>query len=262
MHRSLVALLLAGASLLTVHADPIAVRRPQGTLFGFLVLRSEEGKILANGDLVQTLRNGIVTVRLTFHFRDGSLDDETTVYSQAINFKLIRDHHIQKGPSFPSPLDLTVETATGQVTSRTTDKDGKEKVTEDNLDLAPDLTSNNLLLIELMNLPADATATTLPMIAPAAKPRLIKATITSIGQTPVMTGTMRRKATEYLIKIDLGGVAKVVAPIIGKAPTDMHIWMIPGDAPSIVRQEGQFFGGGPIWSVEQAAPTMPRTTTK
>jgi hypothetical protein len=253
MHRPLLTLLLAVASF-TVHADPIPVHAPQGTLHGFLLLRSREGKILANGDLVQTLRNGVVTVRLTFHFRDGSLDDETAVFSQATNFKLISDHHIQKGPSFRDPLDLTVDAASGQVTSHTTDKDGKDKVAQDHLDLTPDVTSNALLLIQLMNLPANAPATTLPMVAPASKPRLIKATITSVGETPVTTGTLRRKATEYLIKIDIGGVGKVVAPIIGKAPADTHIWMIPGEAPAFVRQQGQFFSGGPIWTVEQTAP--------
>ncbi len=253
MHRPLITLLLAAAAL-ALHADPIPVHHPQGTLRGFLLLRSDQGKILANGDLVQTLRNGVVTVRLTFRFRDGSLDDETTVFSQSTNFKLIRDHHIQKGPSFPNPLDLTVEAATGQVTSRTTDKDGKEKITEDHLDLAPDLTCNALLLIELMNLPAGAPATTLPMLAPVSKPRLVKVIITSNGEDPVTTGTRRLKAIDYLLKIDLGGAAKIVAPIIGKAPADTHIWVIPGEAPAIVRQRGQFFAGGPIWTVEQTAP--------
>lgn len=136
MHRPLLTLLLAVASL-TLHADPIPVRNPQGTASVFLLLRSTEGKILANGNLIQTLHNGVVTLRVTFHFRDGSLDDETTVYSQASNFKLISDHHIQKGPSFHDPLDLTVEAASGQITSRTTDKDGKEKVAQDHLDLTP-----------------------------------------------------------------------------------------------------------------------------
>jgi hypothetical protein len=253
MHRPLLPLLLAAASL-TLHADPIPVRNPQGTASVFLLLRSSEGKILANGNLIQTLHNGVVTLRVTFHFRDGSLDDETAVYSQATNYKLISDHHIQKGPSFQDPLDLTVDAATGQITSRTTDKDGKEKVAQDHLDLAPDITSNALLLVELMNLPANAPATTLPMVAPAAKPRLIKATITSAGETSVTTGTLRRKATNYLVKIDIGGVGKVVAPIIGKAPADMHIWIIPGEAPAFVRQQGQFFAGGPIWTVEQTAP--------
>jgi hypothetical protein len=253
MYRPFITLLLAITSL-TLHADPIPVRSPQGTLHGFLLLRSEDGKILANGDLIQTLRKGVVTARITFRFRDGSLDDETAVYTQNTNFKLIRDHHIQKGPSFHDPLDLTVEAATGQITTRTTDKDGKEKITEDHLDLPPDLTSNALLLVELMNLPAGAPATSLPMLAPASKPRLIKATITSAGETSVTTGTLRRKATDYLLKIDIGGVGKVVAPLIGKAPADTHIWMIPGDAPAFVRQQGQFFAGGPIWTVEQTAP--------
>ena len=253
MHRPFITLLLAVTSL-TIHADPIPVHHSQGTLRGFLLLRSEEGKILANGDLIQTLHNGVVTVRLTFHFRDGSLDDETTVFSQATNFKLISDHHIQKGPSFHDPLDLTVDAATGQITSRTTDKDGKEKVAQDHLDLTPDVTSNALLLVQLLNLPAGAPATTLPMVAPASKPRLVKVIITSNGEDPVTAGTRRFKATDYLLKIDLGGAAKIVAPIIGKAPADTHIWIIPGEAPAFVRQRGQFFAGGPIWTVEQTAP--------
>jgi hypothetical protein len=253
----LITLLLAVTSF-TLNADPIPVRHPQGTARAFLVLRSEEGKILANGDLTQTLRNNLVTLRITFRFRDGSLDDETAVYSQTNNFKLIRDHHIQKGPSFPSPLDLNVEAATGQVSSRTIEKDGKEKIAEDHLDLAPDLTSSGLLLIELMNLSPIAPATTVTMLAPAAKPRLVKVTITPTGEISVTTGTLRRKATDYRLKIDIGGVGKVVAPIVGKAPADMHVWIIPGEAPAFVKQEGQFFAGGPIWTVEQTSPTIPR----
>jgi hypothetical protein len=100
------------------------------------------------------------------------------------------------------------------------------------------------------------------MVAPASKPRLIKAIITPAGETSVTTGTLRRKATDYLIKIDIGGIGKVVAPLVGKAPADTHIWIIPGDAPAFVRQQGQFFAGGPIWTVEQTAPTTPRTSTK
>jgi hypothetical protein len=255
MHRPLIALLLAVTSF-TGHADPIPVRHLQGTARAFFLLRSEEGKILANGDLTQTLRNNLVALRLTFRFCDGSLDDETAVYSQATNFKLVRDHHIQKGPSFLSQLDLNVEAATGQVTSRTVEKDGKEKIAEDHLDLPPDLTSSGLLLIEVMNLSPIAPATSVTMLAPAAKPRLVKVTITPTGEIPVTTGTLRRKATDYRLKIDIGGVGKVVAPIVGKAPADMHVWIIPGEAPAFVKQEGQFFAGGPIWTVEQTTPTI------
>ena len=69
--------------------------------------------------------NGVV-----FHFRDGSLDDETTVFSQRGTFRLISDHHIQRGPSFPKPIDVFIDAVTGKVTSHA--EDGT--IREDRLD--------------------------------------------------------------------------------------------------------------------------------
>ena len=34
-------------------ADPVAVRNPEGTLHGFLALTTEDGRVLADGDLIQ-----------------------------------------------------------------------------------------------------------------------------------------------------------------------------------------------------------------
>ena len=65
--------------------------------------------------------------RLVFRFKDGSIDDESVVFSQQHDFRLITDHHVQKGPSFPNPTDVSINASTGQVTVRYTDK-GKEKV--------------------------------------------------------------------------------------------------------------------------------------
>jgi hypothetical protein len=42
-------------------------------------------------------------MRLTFRFVDGSIDDETTTYRQQGRFRLVRNHHIQKGPFFTKP---------------------------------------------------------------------------------------------------------------------------------------------------------------
>src|SRR6201999_701826 len=106
-----------------VFADPVPVRRTQGTFHAFLVLKTLEGATLASGDLVQVAHGNRVTTRLTFRFRDGSLDDETTVFAQRATFRLISDHHIQSGASFPKPLDMSIDAVSGQVTSR--DKDGK-----------------------------------------------------------------------------------------------------------------------------------------
>ena len=103
---------LAGVALLWTtapSAEPIVVQHVEGLVHGFLALRSPEGNVLANGDLIQDARGDRVTSRLVFHFKDGSLNDETAVFSQRGHFRLLSDHLVQKGPAFAQPLPrLTV----------------------------------------------------------------------------------------------------------------------------------------------------------
>ena len=237
-----------------VAADSIPVRRTQGTFHGFLLLKTQEGKTIANGDLIQVVHGDRVTSRLTFHFRDGSLDDETTVFSQRKVFQLISDHHLQRGPSFPKPLDARIDASTGQITSR--DKDGK--IIQEHLDLEPDI-CNGLLVTLLLNLDPTAPSTRLSMVAPTEKPRLVHLAIASEGEDPLSIGGIRQKATNYRIKLELGGIAGVVAPIIGKQPADVHIWVLGGEAPAFLREEGQFYEGAPIWRIELTSPVFPGT---
>ncbi len=228
------------------------MRRTQGTFHGFLVLKTPEGVTIATGDLVQVAHGNRVTSRLTFHFRDGSLDDQTTVFTQSGVFRLISNHHIQRGPSFPKPLDMVIDAATGQITSR--DKDGKTQ--QYHLDLQPDL-ANGLPLTLLLNLDPAASPTRLSMIAPAEKPRLVHLLVESDGEDSLTIGGVRHKATNFRIKIELGGVTGLVAPIVGKQPSDIHVWVLGGDAPAFVREEGQFYEGGPVWRIELTAPVFP-----
>jgi len=131
----LLAMLLQSSALLS---EPVAVRNQEGSIHGFLVLRTLEGKVLASGDQIQTAKGDRITSRLIFHFKDGSIDDETVVYSQKDHFRVISDHHVQKGPTFPKPMDALINALTGDVTVRYEDK-GKEKVETAHLDLPPDL---------------------------------------------------------------------------------------------------------------------------
>src|SRR5436190_20255885 len=108
-------------------AEPIPVRHVEGTEHGFLALRTKEGRVLAVGDLFQVVHGDRVTSRLLFRFKDGSVDDETTVFSQRGTFQLITDHHVQKGPSFPQSMDLSIDVGRREVTVRSTGKDGKEE---------------------------------------------------------------------------------------------------------------------------------------
>jgi hypothetical protein len=93
--------------LLALHpaaqAAPVPVRAVEGTIHGLLELRADDGQVIATGDVFRVLRGNRVTSRTLFQFKDGSVDDETTVFSQLHTFQLISDHHIQKGPSFLIP---------------------------------------------------------------------------------------------------------------------------------------------------------------
>jgi hypothetical protein len=119
-------------------AEPVVVRHPEGAVHGFLSLSSPDGSLLADGDLIQNADGDRVTTRLVFHFKDGSLQDETFVYSQHGHFQLISDHLVQKGPAFERPLDMMIDVASGHVTVRHKDDDGKEKVEDEHLDLPAD----------------------------------------------------------------------------------------------------------------------------
>jgi hypothetical protein len=65
----------------SAQAEVIPVRHVEGTIHGFLELRSEDGRVLASGDIVQVVHGDRVTSHTLFNFKDGSIDDETTVFS-------------------------------------------------------------------------------------------------------------------------------------------------------------------------------------
>ncbi len=121
----LLMLMLFWALQPTAKADPVPVRSVSGTIRGFLELRSEDGQVVASGDSFQVVRGNRVTSRTIFHFKDGSIDDETTVFTQRRTFQLISDHRIQKGPSFPHPTDVLINAQTGEVIVHSTRKRGE-----------------------------------------------------------------------------------------------------------------------------------------
>jgi hypothetical protein len=236
-----------------VQAEPIKVLHPQGSAHGFVVLKTLEGTRIATGDMTQTVHGDRVTSRLVFRFRDGSVDDDVTVFSQRGVFRLISDHHIQRGPTFPVPSDVLINAVTGQITSRT--KDGK--VRQDHLDLPADV-SNGLPPNLLMNIPPTIAETKLSFVAPTEKPRLIQVSIKPAREVAFRIGDTKRKATDFLLHPELGGVTGMIAPIIGKQPADYHIWILQGSSPAFIREEGQLYQGGPIWRIEQISPTFPK----
>jgi hypothetical protein len=249
--------ILSGAS---ASASPVAVRYKEGLIHGFLVLSTMEGVAIAAGDLTQVAHGDQVTAQLAFRFKDGSRQEETTVFSQRGSFRLISYHMVQKGPSFKNPSDLSITCATGQVTVRYTGDDGKEKVENEHLDLPPDL-GNGLVPTLLTNLWPGTSQIEVPIVVAAPKPRLVKVVVNTQGTEPFSLAGFSREATHYVAKIDIGGVAGVVAPMVGKQPPDPQIWILGGEAPVFLRSEMQAYMGGPIWRIELASPTWPQTAT-
>ena len=244
----------------TLSADTVPVRFPEGVAHGFLLLSTLDGKALADGDLIQTASGDRVTTRLLLQFRDGSLHDETVVFTQRNQFRVVRDHLVQKGPSFPRPLDVLVDAQSGEVRVRFTD-DGKEKVVSERPELPADL-ANGMLLALLKNVRPEAARSTVSLIAATPKPRLVKLVIVPNGEDAFTLGSTPRKAVHYVVKVEIGGVAGLVAPLIGKQPADTHVWILQGEAPAFVKMEGPMYDGGPLWRLELARPSWPASAAK
>ena len=238
-------------------AEPVAVRHAEGIVHGFLALRTLDGAHVANGDLIQLARGDRVTTRLVFRFKDGSLHDETAVYSQRGHFKLVSGHLVQKGATFKTPLDMTIDAATGRVVVKYTNDKGEAKVEDEKLELPPDL-ANGMILTLLKNVSPDAPPKSFSIVAATPKPRLVKLELSTAGEDALTTGTMPRKAAHYIVKVDIGGLAGLVAPLVGKQPPDSHVWILGGEAPAFVKSEQPLFLGGPVWRIELVSPVWPR----
>jgi hypothetical protein len=262
LRSRILGILLASTCILSgvaASAAPVAVRYKEGSIHGFLALSTLDGTAIAAGDLTQATRGDQVTTQLTFRFKDGSRQEETTVYSQRSNFRLISYHMVQKGPAFKNASDLAVKCSTGEVTVRYTDNDGKEKVVNEHLALPPDL-GNCLVPLLLMNMQAGTQQIEIPMVVAAPKPRLVKIVVNAEGTEPFSFGGFSREATHYVAKIDLGGVAGVVAPIVGKQPPDLQIWILGGEAPVLLKSETLSYAGGPVWRIQLASPEWPEAS--
>lgn len=249
MERSnfLVAALLAITLSTAAQAEQISVKHIQCPMHRFMVARSEAGKIIASGEFSQVVQGDEVTMRLTYHFVDGSIDDETTTYRQQGTFRLVRNHHIQKGPFFARPVDFTVEAATGIATTRTEDKNGKIHIESHHINLPDDL-ANGFIGTLLLNVQQNATPFRVGMLAPVGEGRLIRILISPEGEQSFHTAGQNLKATVFRIHPELGGIVGVIASLIGLQPKDVMVWVLEGKQPAVVRILGQLGGYGPVVS--------------
>lgn len=244
--------LLVAALALTAKADPIAVKDVQGALHGFLVLRDMNNKLLASGDSIQIPAGNRITEILSLHFRDGSEYEERALFSQRHTFQLISYRLVQKGPSFKTQQTLSFDTSTGKVNVHNTDEHGKQTSVDDHIRMPSDL-ANGLLSTLLTNLNPGAEHT-VSMLVATPKPRILKLKISSSQQDRYFVGAVERRANQFIVNFDIGGITGVAAKLIGKQPPPLHFWVSSGQIPVFLKSEGPLYEDGPSWRIEFAGP--------
>src|SRR4029077_8075636 len=132
-----------------VAAAPVSVRFSEGVTHGFLLVRSLAGDIVGHGEMTQIVAEGdLLESQLVFRFKDGSLHDEKVAFSQQRVFTLISYRLVQRGPSFPDQLDVSIDRGTAQYTVHSqAGVQGKEEVLSGQVDLPKDVYNGMLIMV-------------------------------------------------------------------------------------------------------------------
>jgi hypothetical protein len=235
----------------------IDVRHPEGTTHGYLSLLAVNGNSIAQGELLQTIKGDRVDSRLVFKFKDGSVHDERTAFSQQGVFTLLHYRLTQRGPSFPDPLDISMGRATGKYIVRTrSEKDGSEQILRGHLMLPPDV-YNGMLIMLLKNL-APGENKTVHLVAFTPKPKIVPIRLVPVRKKTVKVGVVSKQATQYAMRPQLGGMTRFFGRLLGILPAEDHYycWILNGEVPAFVQFEGPLFLTGPIWRIELLNPQL------
>jgi hypothetical protein len=251
MIGALIVLILVQAA--RPRADMVTVKYREGVSHGFLSLKNQSGQTVANGDFIQHSRGSQIVSRLVYHFKDGSIDDDVAVFTQQGHFQLISDHHVQKGPSFKQPTDTTIDMKSGRVSVRYTDDHGQEQTQNEQMELPSDL-ANGMLITLLKNVQASALLPFVSYLASTPKPRIIKLEFKTAGSDRFVVAGSARRATHFVLKVNIGGATGLMASLLGKQPEDLHVWVVPGEAPAFVKAEAPLYFGGPVLRTELTIP--------
>ena len=226
-------------------AAPLVVRFPEGVARGFPVLRSLAGEPLAAGELSQVARGNLVQSHLVFRFHDGSLYEETVVFSQRDVFTLEAYRLVQRGPSFPESIEASIDRATGRYDVRyRADDESPEEVVSGRLALPADVYSGMLGILMKNLQPREKETVQIVVFTP--QPRFVNVLLEPGAEDQLMLGERPIAATRYLIKPQLG----LLASLLVVDPAPIQCWIVGGEAPAFVKFQGPLYFMGPVWRIE------------
>jgi hypothetical protein len=226
--RGLLVVLMVLSGPRPLAAAPVPVRFVEGAVHGFLALRTLNGVLVAPGELLQGVRGGEVESRMVFRFKDGSVLDETVVFTQQRVLTLQSYRLVQRGPAFPEDTEIALERATGQYRVKTTaGTEGREEVLDGTLELPPDV-YNGLVLTVAKNLPPGASET-VHYVAFTPTPRLIQLELAPAGEHKVLVGEVAKTAIRSVVKPRLVGPMFVVPDAEQRIEHRLRVGDEPGD---------------------------------
>jgi hypothetical protein len=254
------AVLMALAVFTSPSADAasVEVRFPEGVAHGFLLVRSLAGEIIGQGEMTQVVQEGdLVESHLIFNFKDGSLHDESVTFSQQRVFTMLRYRLIQRGPSFPDQIEVSIDRSTAEYKVRSkTGQEGREEVLTGAFTLPKDV-YNGIFVTMLLNLPKGASET-VSFLAFTPRPEVIKLELLLMGEHTVRIGNLSRKAVQYVFKPDIGMIRELLGKATGRIPAQFHYdcWILSDEVPSFVQYEGPLQLMGPIMRIELVSPRL------
>jgi hypothetical protein len=247
-----IAMLVAMPAVRSMRSEEIPVKYREGTTHAFLILRSTNKTDIGSGELTELpAGDDRVSVKFTLHFKDGSIYEESSTFSQGGTLRLLTYHLLEKGPTFPQAQDVSIDPPKGNVTVGYIGTDGARKTIEKHMNIPPDV-ANGIVPFVVRNI-SPAKSANVSIVATTPKPRLVRLSIAPAGEDAFASGDGKQEATRFVIKVQVGGVAGVAANAFGKVPPDSYVWMSRGGVPTFMKSQ-QFLTDGPVCVVELAAP--------
>lgn len=246
--------ILASCVVLTfapIKPEAVSVRWAEGTVHGFVELRTQSGALLAHGDLLQIPHDSDIESRLVFHFRDSSDFRETVTFSQHGVFRLETYHLVQSGKAFAADLDVTLSGNGDYVVKTTSHKDGTRKEYTGRLDLPSD-TYNGMIPIIGKNVDRKA-GRTVHIVAFTPKPIVLPLAFIPSATERITLGNHSENTVRFTLKPKLNALQRIGAALKRQTPPDSYLWIVTDEVPAFLRFEGPLYSG-PVWRVELTSP--------
>jgi hypothetical protein len=89
------------------------------------------------------------------------------------------------------------------------------------------------------------------------KPLLIELELEPVGEHKMMVGQLTKTAIHYVFKPHPGPWLELFAKLLGRMPSDYHVWVVTEGAPTFARFEGPLNPTGAVWRIELTSPRWP-----